>query len=32
MWMCGHKKNVWMIRLLAVIPSKELGIGARDFF
>lgn len=32
MWMCGHKKNAWMIQLLAVIPSEELGIGARDFF
>ena len=32
MWMCGYKKNAWMIQLLAVIPSEELGIGARDFF
>lgn len=25
------KKNAWVIHLLAVIPSEELGIGARDF-
>ena len=32
MWTCGHKKNAWMIQLLAVISSEELGTGAKDFF